>query len=751
MGMNEKKAKLIERAALLSSKKIIAFDLDGTLTKSKTVLDEEMAALLCRLMEKKTVAILGGGGFSQFKNQFLKHLTCAKEQFKNLFILPVSGGSLYLYKSGQWRLEYSNTLSAEEKEKITHAFESAYRDINYISPQRTYGEVLEDRESQITFSALGQQAPLDEKKKWNKKSDYRPELKAALEKYLPDFEVRFGGRTSLDVTKKGINKAYGIGQVMDMRSAVHDDVVYVGDQLHKGGNDYVVKSTGVETLEVKDAEETKLFIGALLNGKITPPAGENKRVPSNQEQQNTKPCDDPDSSAGSLLRHWGPPFGLILFGIIGAGFGWWSLLVQGLFWGVGIIWIGIWCYQNGKQCGTVHCKIVGYIFPPLGVLGILVATQIVRIEWSVLNIVLIVTVIGSFIPELLGRSDKKREAAKGTKDSLSPLVLSKAAENPIIEPVAENTWESYQTFNPGVVMLHDKVHFVYRAIGVDGISRLGYALSDDGLGLTTRLPYSVYKHYGGQSVWSYYSFASGGSWGGCEDPRMTYIQDDDRIYMTYTACDGGLRVGLTSITVQDFLNNRWRWSRPALISPPGEVHKNWVIFPEKINGKYAILHSINPEISIAYVDNLQFRTHDYIKSNFGSGKSREKNWDDWIRGAGPPPLKTKYGWLLLYHAMDRRDPDKYKVGALLLDLKNPAKILQRSPEPILEPTEPYENNGFKAGVVYASGVVVKDGNLMVYYGCSDSYVAVASANLEEFLAALRKGNKPGLKSRFLKK
>lgn len=341
----------------------------------------------------------------------------------------------------------------------------------------------------------------------------------------------------------------------------------------------------------------------------------------------------------------------------------------------------------------------------------------------------------------------KRVRKKGKKTS--PLILAKSSENPIIVPKSENEWEAWQTFNPGVILLNDKVHFLYRAIGEDGISRLGYAMSRDGLTIDERLSYPVYEHKIGKRTFNIYSYFSGGSWGGAEDPRIVQVDEEDTLYMTYTACDNGLRVGLTSIKINDFLNKKWEWKPPVLISPPGEVHKNWVIFPEKINGKYAILHSINPEILIDYFDNLDFEDGVYIAS-FHGGEPRKNCWDKWLRGIGAVPIKTKHGWLVFYHAMND-DWSKYKVGAMLLDLKDPTKVLHRSPEPILEPTQVYENNGFKSGVVYASGAVIKDGKLLIYYGAADSYSSVAYADFEEFLEALRKETKPKLNRGLLKK
>ncbi|MBI5306548.1 glycosidase [Candidatus Wolfebacteria bacterium] len=326
--------------------------------------------------------------------------------------------------------------------------------------------------------------------------------------------------------------------------------------------------------------------------------------------------------------------------------------------------------------------------------------------------------------------------------------LAKSEQNPIISPRMENDWESWQTFNPGVVFLDNKIHFIYRAIGSDGISRLGYAVSADGLTVDNRLSYPVYEHKVKDGKYIFYSYFSGGSFGGAEDPRLVRINNEDVLYMTYTACDNGLRVGLTSIKVSDFLNNKWNWQKPSLISPLDEVHKNWIIFPEKINGKYAIIHSIKPNIQIEYRDSLEFDETDCIKSSH-SGLPRKKCWDKWIRGAGAPPIKTKHGWLLFYHAMDD-DWSKYKVGAMLLDFKDPTKILRRAKEPVLEPEEFYENNGYKPGVVYVSGAIIKDSNLLVYYGGADSHICVAFVSLEEFLASLMKEVKPILKKKKLK-
>jgi len=328
-------------------------------------------------------------------------------------------------------------------------------------------------------------------------------------------------------------------------------------------------------------------------------------------------------------------------------------------------------------------------------------------------------------------------------------VVKKYIDNPIIVPEKKNDWEAWQTFNPAATLINDNVHFLYRAIGTDGVSRFGYASSMDGFKVDYRHSEPAYQDFNICREYNCYSLVSGGSWSGCEDPRMSLIEEDKRIYVTYTSCSGGLRVGLLSISVEDFENKRWNWSKPKLISPPDEVHKNWVIFPEKINGKYAIMHSISPEMQIEYLDNLDFKNGECIQSHYNPGTPSHR-WDSFLRGPGPTPIKTKYGWLLFYHAMSRDDMGSYKVGAMLLDLKDPTRILHRSKMPVLEPKEFYEMSGFKPGVVYILGAVVKEDNLIMYYGGADNYVCAAYVNYEEFLQELIKKEDKLLKKKLLK-
>jgi predicted GH43/DUF377 family glycosyl hydrolase len=327
-------------------------------------------------------------------------------------------------------------------------------------------------------------------------------------------------------------------------------------------------------------------------------------------------------------------------------------------------------------------------------------------------------------------------------------LLKRVHHNPVITP-SHHEWESRATFNPAAVAYKDVVHLLYRAVGSDDRSVLGYAaMRKDGkiVDRQTKPAYSHFMRGSGHVALKIPYSSGGGTSGGCEDPRMTLIKD--KLHLIYTAFDGwgSLRLTMTSISIDDFVHKRWQWNKPVMISPPGEIHKNWVLFPELINGKYALLHSISPEIQIAYFDSLdQLDGAHFVHSTYRSSAPRRGAWDSWVRGVGPPPIKTKEGWLVLYHAMDLRDPNRYKLGAMLLDLNDPTKVLYRAQQPVLEPDEEYENSGFKSGVIYSCGAIVKDGQLVVFYGGADTVACVAVAPLEAFVAQLQTTGAPALR------
>lgn len=330
--------------------------------------------------------------------------------------------------------------------------------------------------------------------------------------------------------------------------------------------------------------------------------------------------------------------------------------------------------------------------------------------------------------------------------------LGKHPENPILSPNPENEWESEATFNPAAFSADGKVYLVYRAVGRDYVSVLGYAESTDGIHFGARLPFPIFKASGVPIIKTRYyttlaedlnqlahgnKYSSGGGSGGTEDPRITKI--GDRIYMIYVSYNGyeGPRLAMTSILYDNFIKKRFLWEKPVIISPPGVIDKSGCILPEKINGKYVIFHRIFPNILIDFVDNLEFDGTTHLKGEYKISP-RPTMWDSRKVGTGAPPIKTDKGWLMIYYGVTDADDSKYKIGAMLLDIKDPTKVLHRTNQPLVEPTEYYENDLAKFGIVYPCGAVVVNGNLMVYYGGSDSVTCVATANLNKFLKELEK-------------
>ena len=242
-------------------KKLIVFDLDGTLAESKSSLDNEMSALLHTLLGIVKVAVISGGNWPQFEKQLLFNLP-NDEHLINLSLLPTCGTKFYRYTE-EWRKIYSEDFTADEKKKIIVSLRRAIEAAGF-KPEKIWGDVIEDRGSQITFSALGQQAPLGDKDKWDSNFAKRKNIKTILDTYIPEFSVRLGGTTSIDVTKPGIDKGYGIRKLRDYLGTPLQEMLFIGDALFSGGNDYPVKETGVVCIPVRGPNETKKVIQTII-------------------------------------------------------------------------------------------------------------------------------------------------------------------------------------------------------------------------------------------------------------------------------------------------------------------------------------------------------------------------------------------------------------------------------------------------------------------------------------------------------
>jgi predicted GH43/DUF377 family glycosyl hydrolase len=426
---------------------------------------------------------------------------------------------------------------------------------------------------------------------------------------------------------------------------------------------------------------------------------------------------------------------------------------------------------------------------------------------------------------------------------VSPIV-KKFKNNPILKPIIHHFWESKAVFNPTAFYDEGDIHIIYRAVGDDDVSTLGYAKSKDGFNINKRYSHPIFvptqsfegsqflarnhrsrvKRYKAMKTSPY---ASGPGIGGCEDPRVTKLSD--RLYMTYVAFNGYEqgRSALTSISLDDFQNEKWNWSTPMLIQTKptvwGTGGKNACLLSEKLDNKFVIMHRFWPNIVVDYYNDLDFgKGKKYLRTglpqnlpddmweggrfdlsgavplesengwlafygtrntkrvnNFDMGvrlldkvntkkvladfpnieinkgkefledegviTPRANSWDSAKIGVGAPPILTDDGWLLIYQAVGYQDSSKYKVGAMLLDRDNPAKEICRSITPIIEPDMHYENEGLKAGVVYPCGAVIKDEELIVYYGGADTVGCIAHANAQEFLGHLKLHEKATLK------
>jgi len=289
-------------------------------------------------------------------------------------------------------------------------------------------------------------------------------------------------------------------------------------------------------------------------------------------------------------------------------------------------------------------------------------------------------------------------------------------DNPILKPDPSNEWESRLVFNPAALRVGKRVHLLYRAMGNDGISRIGYAASSDGYVFDERSPVPVFEPKNGAEDY------------GCEDPRLTLF--DSQIIMAYTALteiehDQLYQISLTSISVNDFLSRQWNWNE-RFLPFRGVRNKDGVVFPNKIDGKYVMLHRLEPDMCVAYSDDLK-RWYD-IRALM---RPRNKSWDCWKIGAAGSPIELNEGWLVIYHGVSFEKV--YSLGVVLLDRTNPESILYRSETPILAPVTDYERFGKVPNVVFSGGNVLIDDEVFVYYGGADSVVCLATYELNELL------------------
>ena len=242
-------------------KDLVAFDLDGTLAESKQPLQEPMGEALANLLDVAHVAVISGGDWPQFEKQVASRLPERADRTK-LWLMPTTGTKLYRFDD-EWRAVYAELFEDDEKQKILNAFDESLEATGFV-PEKTWGERIEDRGSQITFSALGQEAPIDAKHSWDPDFAKRKVIQADLQKRLPGLSINMGGATSIDITREGVDKAYGLKKLNEASGIALDKMMFIGDAIFPGGNDYPAEQLGLDVVKVKNVDGTLAAIAGIV-------------------------------------------------------------------------------------------------------------------------------------------------------------------------------------------------------------------------------------------------------------------------------------------------------------------------------------------------------------------------------------------------------------------------------------------------------------------------------------------------------
>ena len=246
-------------------KKLLAFDMDDTIAVTKSPISERMATAFTNILDNYDICIISGGNYNLFEKQFISRLDVDATKLKRVHLMPTCGTQYYRHDEAtdSWVMQYTEDLKDEEKAKIITTLEASVRALGYW-PENPAGEVIEDRSSQVTYSALGQQATAEDKYAWDPAGEKRMAIRALALESIPEFEIRLGGTTSIDVTRKGIDKAYGMQKLMEANDLTKEDILFFGDKLQEGGNDYPVKAFGIDSIEVTRWEDTANCLEAIV-------------------------------------------------------------------------------------------------------------------------------------------------------------------------------------------------------------------------------------------------------------------------------------------------------------------------------------------------------------------------------------------------------------------------------------------------------------------------------------------------------
>jgi HAD superfamily hydrolase (TIGR01484 family) len=698
-------------------KKLVAFDLDGTLAASKQAIDQEIGALLCQLSKAVMVAVISGGDWPQFEQQVVSKLP-PETDFERIFLLPTSGTKLYRYQNG-WQRAYADVFSVEERALILRSLDRVIGELGFSTDQ-AWGKKIEDRESQITFSGLGQDAPLDPKKAWDPDFSKRKRLQAALVPLLPGFSVNIGGSTSIDITRAGVDKAYGLRRLADAAKVAVSSMIFVGDALYPGGNDYPVRAAGIETIAVRDVAETKRVIEAIIICMAPAPAS-------------PKPISDPDR-ANAQVKIPEPD------------------LVTHL--------------QIDLRPDMARVVIRPFLpaddQPIANSSG---PSRSQRIADRVLGLkdTAFLDESTTILTDLSVRHRDVEHVLMRRFHDVNGLMFDHCAVTPARARLIgayfseEYSFEAVALFNPSTVVHPDQtgvpsgsLRFVLslRGVGEGHISsitfRTGICNAD---GSITVDPAST------QAISPRIEYIPGGveddpgvrlicdashdlseivifpvtrfQRHGIEDLRMVRFLDDDGTpsYLgTYTAFSGGeIRQELLQTT--DFKTFELYALRGS-----ATANKGMALFPRRIDGRYAMLGRQDHE-------NIWLLTSDdlYLWETGVKIISPLWGWEFVQIGNCGSPIEIDEGWLVVTHGVGA--VRNYCIGACLLDKRDPTKILGRVTLPILKPSAD-ERSGCVPNVIYSCGAMVHNRTLVLPYAVADTFTAFATMPLDRLLSRM---------------
>jgi HAD superfamily hydrolase (TIGR01484 family) len=671
-------------------KSLVVFDLDGTLAKSKSPLDPGMADILDKLMAVMKVAVISGGAWSQFEKQLLANLP-RNDRLKQLSLLPTSGTKFLRY-DGQWTQLYAENLTLDDKTKIIDALNKAL-DESGFRPEKHWGDVIEDRDSQITMSALGQEAPLDVKCVWDPDFEKRKKIKAILDPMIPEFCVTMGGASSIDVTRPGVDKGYGIHKLKEVLGIPIEEMIFVGDALFPGGNDEPARKTGATCIKVRDPEETGRVIEAVIacvdGGPMVDIATD---LPTLLRPDATRTVlrpfviEDPSSSDFPRTRR-------VIDRIL-------TLDEAGVRDELGVLTAGL--EERHRDVNQLFRRRYEELRGPMADIARATPDQCNLIgayfseEFSFESAAL-------FNPSVVSHPDQSNVEAGG----LRILVSLRGIGEGHISSLAfrTGTWGA-----DGAVIIDEPSKYavgprIERTQGPHG-ELIVHLLCDGAHDISENVIYPFMPSQGR----------------GIEDVRLVEFIDDDgaKDYRgTYTAFNGTeVRQGL--LRTNDFKTFEMRGVRGDLYRGKGMA-----LFPRKIDGRYTMLGRQDNE-------NIWLLSSHEFDAWSGGEKIIAPRWPwEFIQiGNCGSPIEVDEGWLVLTHGVGA--VRSYCIGACLLDKEDLSKVLARTSKPLIVP-DGNSRGGYVPNVVYSCGALVRNRTLLLPYGVADNFAAFTTIELDTII------------------